>query len=193
VRNASLSNIIVSISENGDEQSFKELYLHFYPGLLSYASSVVKNTQDAEEVIEDVFVKIWESRAVLPTIQNFSHYLYTSVKNGCYNLIEKRKKYISSSEPEGGSFVFQTPESELVSSENLQSILKIFNALPPKCRLIFQLVKEEGLSYNEVAQLLNISVRTVNAQMTIALSRIISALKRKFPEHSSLYLRKKNK
>ncbi|MGC4231779.1 MAG: RNA polymerase sigma-70 factor [Niabella sp.] len=190
-----LSNIIISISENDDEQAFKELFQHFYPGLLSYACSIVKSTEDAEEVVENVFLKIWEARAQLPAIQNFSHYLYTSAKNGCINLLQKNKKFVSNNDEEIEKFTysFQTPESDLINAENLRLILEIVNTLPPKCRLIFRLVKEEKLSYDEVAQLLNISPRTVNAQMTIALSRIVEGLKSALPEFSSFYFRKKIK
>ena len=187
----SLSYFIKSFSESGDQRAFEMLYRHFYPGLLSYANSFVKNESAAEELVEDVFIKLWENRNIVPTINNLSHYLYVAAKHKCINYLKSKKNIPSVEIGDDAAFTFATPESRLVCDENLKVILDAINSLPPQCKLIFRLTKEEGLKYREVAQLLDISPRTVNAQLTLAFSRVVKKLREKLPEFSMYFSQKK--
>lgn len=76
----------------GDEMAFRELFERFFPGLLSFGTSLLKDQLLAEEVVEDVFVKLWERKEAVTSIQNISHYLYKAVRYASINAFEKQKK-----------------------------------------------------------------------------------------------------
>lgn len=170
-----IAQLAIQVAEKNDENAFKMLFQKFYAGLLSFATSVIKDQQMAEEVVEDVFIKLWENRETLPTITNLSYYLYVATKHASLNCIQKRKKdkavSISGFE-EAFQFGFSNPASEMITGENLRVIEGAINNLPPRCRLIFRLIKSEGLSYAQVSSLLNLSIKTIEAQMTIALKKL---------------------
>lgn len=171
-----LTKASVAVAENDDQTAFQELFRHFFPGMLSFATSYMKNKMMAEEVVEDVFVKLWENRKMLPAIRNLNYYLYVATKHAALNALKKDKAqevifHIDELEEEILHFN-RTPEDMMISEQTLKEIEGIINSLPGRCRLIFRLVKEEGLRYREVAELLNISEKTVENQMTIALQKL---------------------
>lgn len=189
-----LETIQNRIAQN-DELAFKELFEHFFAGLLSYCKSLLRDEPLAEETVEDVFVKLWENRQNLPGIQNISFYLYKAVKYASLDALEKHKRNRSVSLEDVGeafSFSFSRSESSLISKENCQKISDAVNQLPPKCRLIFRLVKEEGMKYKEVAQLLALSEKTVENQMNIAFKKLIDTLTVTVPELKHYFLSNKN-
>lgn len=174
---AELIKASLNVAENDDQSSFQLIFRHFFPGLLSFAESYMKNKMLAEEVVEDVFIKLWEGRKMLPAIKNLNYYLYVATKHAAINCLEKnrRNRRFDIEELEEEALHFRrTPEDLMISEETLREIEHAINILPPKCRLIFRLIKEEGLKYREVAELLNVSVKTVENQMTIALQKITS-------------------
>lgn len=182
-----------SIAENSDRLAFDELFCFYFPGLVSFANSIVKDQHLAEEVVEDVFLKLWDNRRTLTSVRNFSHYIYTATKYASINAVKSKKRVYY--EDMGDVFLLNsdTAETKLISSENLKRITEEINKLPPKCRLIFRLIKEDGLRYDEVAQLLSISVKTVESQMTIAIKRLVEALRGLFPEYHTIVKSKRSK
>jgi len=187
-----LQYLLNQIATESSPHAFNELFRYYFPGLLSFACKILKNKQVSEEIVEDVFIKLWENRNVLPTIKNLSHYLYISTKHASFNYLKSKDNVYFEDLGESFTYSIQTPETQMVGDENTKIILEIINSLPPKCRLIFRLIKDEAMTYQEVAQLLNLSVRTINTQMTIALSRIIDGLEHNLPELSVHYSRKKS-
>lgn len=173
-----------SIAENSDRLAFDELFCFYFPGLVSFATTITKEQHVAEEVVEDVFLKLWDNRRTLTSVRNFSHYIYTATKYASINAVKKKVCY----ENIGDEFLLNhdTAETRLISAENLRKITEQINKLPPKCRLIFRLIKEDGLRYEEVAQLLSISVKTVESQMTIAIKRLVESLRTILPEYHSI-------
>ncbi|HZK63354.1 MAG TPA: RNA polymerase sigma-70 factor [Puia sp.] len=163
----------------GNELAFRQLYGYFYMRLFHFARSMVKTKEAAEEIIEDVYIRIWQQKENIRAIQNLKVYLYTAVKNTSLNYLSKKARE-SITEPfdhihiefsEGAD-----PEQLLITSEMYNKIRKAVEALPPRCRMIFKLIREDGLKYKEVSEILNISVNTIDAQMAIAVSRIATAL-----------------
>ncbi|MCC6287647.1 MAG: RNA polymerase sigma-70 factor [Chitinophagaceae bacterium] len=158
-----------------DQQSYNELFLHFYASLQQFAYSYVKSRQLSEEVVSDVFIKIWEKRDILHKISNLKLYLFTSTRNTAINYLKKQKgeQHIPAEDywVELNSVYFD-PEKLMITAEMLTKIQKAIQSLPPRCKMIFKLVKEEELKYREVATLLDLSVKTVENQMTLALKRI---------------------
>ncbi|HLK30832.1 MAG TPA: RNA polymerase sigma-70 factor [Puia sp.] len=162
-----------------DQQAYKELFVSFYGYLSNFAWNFVKSKQISEEVVSDVFIKIWEKRKSLDKIDNLKVYLYVATRNVSLNYLDK-KKNISFTDIEDFSTELKSsysdPEQLLITSDMLLLINKAILQLPPKCRLIFKLIKEDRMKYREVAEVLHISVKTVEAQIAIALKKIGTAV-----------------
>ena len=180
---AYLPELLRQISE-GHQAAFRKLYVLFYKRLFQFAFAIVKTREPAEEIVEDVFVKLWQKNVEARSIRNLRVYLYTATKNTALNYLSKKAKE-SITEPFdhiqiglNGSAV--TPEEILITAEMYKKILTAVEALPPRCKMIFKLVREDGLRYKEIAEILNISVNTIDAQMAIAVKRIATALQSEF-------------
>jgi RNA polymerase sigma-70 factor (family 1) len=174
-----LKSLQLRIAYDNDQHAFAQLYVSSMPFLLQFANSIIKNRELAEEIVSDVFIKIWQKRNELRGIENFKLYLYISTKNTTLNYLSRhfRKDTISLDEMSlnitTGAY---NPEQLLVTSEIAKRIDEEIQKLPNRCKLIFKLVKEDGLKYNDIANLLNISVKTIDNQMAIALKKISSAI-----------------
>lgn len=167
------------IATHQDQHAYNELFLRFYPSLKQFAYSIIKSKQLAEEIVSDVFIKIWEKRAELNTISNLKLYLFTSTRNTALNYLKKQKGLENLSGEEYWvelSSIYFDPEQLLVTSEMIHRINLAIKNLPSRCQMIFKLVKEEGLKYREVAELLHLSPKTVENQMTLALRKIGNAI-----------------
>lgn len=158
-----------------DQQAYKELYTSLYSFLLAFARTIVSSRETAEEIVSDVFIKIWERRKELVKIANLKVYLYVATRNIAFNYLDKQKRTPTNSidniEAEFTSIYFD-PEQLMITAEMLDLIQKAIDQLPPKCKMIFRLAKEDGLKCREVAEILNLSVKTVENQLAIALEKI---------------------
>ena len=168
----------------GDQAAFRQVYTYFYGRLCQFALAIVKTREPSEEIVEDVFVNVWQRRAGLPAIQNLRVYLYTATKNSSLNYLSKKASE-SITEPfdhihVGLSGSDVTPEQILITAEMYRKVQKTVDALPPRCKMIFKLVREDGLKYKEIAEILNISVNTIDAQMAIAIKKIATSLQPEF-------------
>ena len=167
-----------------------------YPGLLAFAHGILKSHEDAEEVVSDLFIHIWQKKNAFPVLDKPKLYLFIATRNSAINILKARKR---TAVPPLESWalsvnsVFFNPEELMFSKEFTAKIMESVNELPPKCRIIFKLIKEDGLRYSDVAQLLDISVKTVEGQMAIALRRLKQSLdfSNQFPEIHSLLVPKK--
>lgn len=158
-----------------DVQAYKQLFLIFQPSLVQFALSIVRSKELSEEIVSDVFIKIWEKRHQLDKVDNLKFYLFTAVKNRAINKLLEQKKNTTISIDDvqiNIRSLYYDPEQKLVSEEMINQIQNVIEQLPPRCRLIFKLVKEDELSYKEVAELLHLSVKTIENQISLALKRI---------------------
>jgi RNA polymerase sigma-70 factor (family 1) len=172
-------NLIGYPVETASEAAFEALYRLYFVRLLRFCYSIVHQKESAEEIVNDVFLKMWEKRDHRPPIANPAFYLYVSVKNRSLNYLRDNAAIhtIEISERCDQYIRFDTnPETIMLDAEGLQRIQAAINQLPPRCRLIFSLIKEGGLKYKDVSRLLEISVKTVEAQLAIALRKISAAL-----------------
>ncbi|HEY9262184.1 RNA polymerase sigma-70 factor [Chitinophaga sp.] len=163
----------------GDLAAFKQMMRVFNPSLKYFACSIVGNEAEAEEVVADVFIKIWQQRTHITPPDNLQYYLFKAIKNTALNYLKsngRRATHYAAWEVAIHHHSAQSPEDILISKEQLDQIRSAIETLPPRCRQIFILVKEEGFTYEQVAVLLDLSKATVNVQMTIALRKIWSAL-----------------
>jgi RNA polymerase sigma-19 factor, ECF subfamily len=173
--NEKIKRLLAAISLHHDQQAYKELFILLHARLKQFAYSILKSGEESEELVSDIFIGIWEKRDHLTNIETPLLYFYTTAKNLAYNRIKslKRQQLIN---PENWFIQFESiyfdPEKLMMTEEMLRKIRKAINELPPRCKLIFKLVKEDGLKYREVAELLELSVKTIEAQMAIALRRL---------------------
>lgn len=167
------------MSNSFDLNNFESLFKQYQPVLLPFAHRYVRSMEDAREIVQDVFVSVWKNRENLRTDGNLKSYLFTATKNKCLNFIQKRKLDTQSLDATPYAEnqlalgqVADNIEAKLEASELMESILKEIATLPTKCREIFLLSREEGLSYKEIAERKQISVKTVENQIGIALKRL---------------------
>lgn len=171
----------------GDQAALKQLYDHFSERLLHFSFAIIHHREQAEEVVADVFIQVWQKRARIASLENFVGYLYTITKNISLNYLRKngKEKYINIDTIYLPYFSIEpTAVDHLISTDLLRCINKAINDLPPRCRLIFKLVKEDGLQYREVAELLHLSLKTIENQMGIALKKVHATINISLPVYS---------
>jgi RNA polymerase sigma-70 factor (ECF subfamily) len=167
------------ISRFDDQLAYKELFTSFYPSLFQFVSGIIKSRQSAEEIVSDLFLKIWEKRKTLEEINNLRVYCFVAARHLSINQLEKQKRYHHADmEDYKGRLVYNAPNPEecMISAEMLRRIHDVVEELPPRCKLSFKLVKEYGFKYREAAEILQVSEKTIENQLSIALKKISTAI-----------------
>lgn len=156
--------------KSGDERAFEIVFKKYYVRLSHFVFQYVENMPDAEELVQESFLNIWEKRQSLDINTSFRSYLYAAVKNRALNLIRntnRRKGHLSVISS------FRNNEADALSELSVNEINdQLFMAvekLPPKCRKIFQMSRIEGLKHKEIAAQMDVKVKTVENQIGIAL------------------------
>ena len=169
-----MSDLLHRIQFADDQLAFKELYEQKFFRLFQFALAFVRSKLIAEEIVNDTFLKLWNKRNKLNAIDNIDVYLYVSVKNASLNFLRRpAHKHISLDEIDIEYLHICTdPGSILVTSELQKMLEKAINSLPPRCKLVFKLIKEDKLTYKQVAAILGVSVKTVDTQLGIALRKL---------------------
>ncbi len=145
---------------------FRQLYLP----LGMYALRIIGDAAYAEDIVEDAFMKAWQAIDEGKHIDNFKNYMYRSVRNGCISFLRTRKETV------GIDAIPEVDEEIVDTSLRDARIWKAIDALPERCREVFLMSTRDGLSKDEIAAELNISVKTVKNQMTKAFTRLREAL-----------------
>jgi RNA polymerase sigma-70 factor (family 1) len=167
------------ISRFDDQLAYKELFTGLYPSLIQFVSGIIKSRQSAEEIVSDLFMKIWEKRKTLEEIHNLRVYCFVSARHLSINQLEKQKRQHHADINDYKSrLVHNAPDPEecMISAEMLRRIQEIVEELPPRCKLSFKLVKEYGFKYKEAAEILQVSEKTIENQLSIALKKISTAV-----------------
>lgn len=157
--------------------TFEKLYEKYYVYLCMIALHIVRNEEDAEEVVSDVFVRLWDSADRLKEIRSVKAYLVKAVRNASLNYIKHNRKYglaesINAKDLNILAWDDDYTLGQFYEKELLEIIDNCIENLPDSCREIFLLSRDKDLKYNEISDRLGISVNTVKAQMKIALSRL---------------------
>jgi RNA polymerase sigma-70 factor, Bacteroides expansion family 1 len=174
-----INQLLENICKNDDQKSFEDLFKLFYQRLLGFCMYYIKHKESAEEIVSDVFMKLWVRRKTLPSIRNLETYLFIAVKNHSLNHLKQFSNYrVAYLEDTCIHELINTnnPERELERRELIFKMDQAVNSLPGQCKIIFNLIKEEGLKYKEVAEILNLSSRTVETQLVRAIKKIDTVL-----------------
>lgn len=165
--------------EDLSQESFADFFDCYYDRLTRFAGTIVKSDLLAEEVVLDVFLKLWESRSTIGTINNIETWLYISVRNNAINVLKKEQRFQFDMLADAHIRLADykpSAENNLIETEMFLSLNKAVQLLPSKCKIIFKLIREDGLNRNEVAEILNISVKTVDNQLAIAVKKVAERL-----------------
>lgn len=172
----SLKEIFVKLSDQPDRLLFDFFFDKYYQKLIWFAVLFVKNHHAAEEVVSDVLLSIFKKREKLAKSDNIEGYIFISVKNQSLKYIRKCKRQVHFENFESEADLLlstnASPEFELIENEFSYVIKKTLDSLPPKRRLVFRMIKEEGLKYQDVANMLNLSIKTVETHMGLALKTL---------------------
>lgn len=182
---------IKAFPEQEKRVRFEDIYLSYFSKMKYFAKEYVISEEDAENIVQDVFVELWENKEMLNMHMNLIAYLFTTIKNKCLNHLRHKlvvQETASKLQEEYAISLRMNLDSLEVFDNNLFSdhdiekiISRALDALPEKCRAIFIMSKIEGKKHNEIAQELNISINTVGSQIGIAYKKLRTELKDYLP------------
>ncbi|MEL5895401.1 RNA polymerase sigma-70 factor [Bacteroides sp. GD17] len=164
--------IILAKIKEGDIKAFEEIFRRYYSPLCWYAAGITGTMESAEEIVEELFYVLWKNRAELQVLQSVKSYLYRSVRNEAVQYCEHqevKERYRASvlAKPEPG--YSSDPHCQMEYKELQALVQQILGKLPLRRRQIFEMHREKGMKYAEIATELSLSVKTVEAEMTKAL------------------------
>ena len=169
---------IIRRIRHGDKAEFESLFRSSYVSLVRYAKSIIKDHDTAEEIVQDLFFRLWQNREKINIESSLNGYLFRAVHNKCLHYIDHLKivgKYAQ--ETAAGESARIDDPVDIIRYKELQEKIKlILERLPGRCSLIFCLNRFEGLKYIEIAEKLSVSVKTVEANMGRALKEFRKAL-----------------
>jgi RNA polymerase sigma-70 factor (ECF subfamily) len=153
-----------------NKKSFEHLFDLYYNPLCNFALSISKDYDKAEDIVQEVFVQIWKKRSSLAIDKNIKNYLFTATKNKAIEWLRREKLFDKYAESQVIQDFNRNDVDELAQKyEMLEKLYSSVRQLPPKCQQVFKLGKINGLTYAEISEELNISVKTVENQMSRAL------------------------
>ncbi len=181
-----IEETLFKLVKRGDESAFEMLFKLYYSDLCNYALTIVKIPEIAEEVVQEMFINIWQKRNSIDIEVSWKAYVYRAVHNRCLNHL-KRSKVLKNPDQEIREEVIYHHQiaiqnldpdilDRLISEELAKTIRNELEQLPEQCRKIFLLSREELLTYPEIAEKLNLSINTVKTQMKRALNKLHEAI-----------------
>lgn len=163
---------------NGNRKAFEKLFLHFYEPLCQFVWRFTQSAHVAEELVQEVFLNTWQTRGTLDPEQNIKSYLYQAVRNKAINHIKHQE--LAEEYNQKIKWLKQKPVTQEHNydeeSEFVQAAQKAIEELPDRARQIYKLSRKDGLTYREIADVLDISPKTVESQMSRALKTLRKSL-----------------
>ena len=176
---------------------FEQIYLSYFSKMKRFAREYVLSDEDAENIVQDVFLDFWEKKELLPLPINILAYLFTSIKNRCIDFLRHKivQKEVENKMQEEYRLTLQMKyyslgelDEGIIEKDDVEQLLsKVIDSLPERCREIFLKSKIEGKKQKEIAEEMNISINTVETQMGIAYKKLRNELKDYFPLFIFLY------
>jgi RNA polymerase sigma-70 factor (ECF subfamily) len=170
-----------------NKKDFEQFYLYYFPKLVRFAGEYVLSVEDAENIVQDVFLALWEHRNSFDELQNSQAYLFRLTKNKCVDylrhkiMIEEKKQSlldVQKKEYEYNLFSIEQLDEGILSNEKMDLLLHdAILSLPDKCKEIFILSRFGNMTHRQIADKLNISTSTVNNQISFAMRQLKEKLK----------------
>lgn len=169
---------LIHLLRQDDEQALSAIYYRYWDKMLSVALHRIDDIEDAKEIVQDIFFKLWERREALQLKYTLSTYLAAAVKYRVINLLDHRgrKRVKEAQLPDFTAGLEPSPEQYLLEQELMGQLEASVNRLPEKCRIVFKMSREQSLTTKQIAAELEISERTVEAHIYKALKNIQSDL-----------------
>jgi RNA polymerase sigma-70 factor (ECF subfamily) len=174
-----VSGLQNKIALHRDMQAYQQLYKILHKPLIRFATSMIDSKEVAEEIFSDLMLKIWHMEEKLAAIENLNVYLFRSIRNASLNYLQKNNRVRlvelndGVNDKAGTGFL----QDEVLRNEFQSHLLHAVEALPPRCKMVYLLIKEEGMTYRQVSDVLGITVNTIEGHMTVALKRITQCLR----------------
>lgn len=179
-KKAYVRELLHRIALNDDKEAFKLFFNLYYTKLLQFALLFVPSRPHAEDIVSDVLIRLLQKRRQLVEIDNFEGYLFLAVKNGALSSLKKVSSRIAyhSIDIERETLLVQevNPERKLLDDELQELIHKAVENLPPRRRMIYKMIKDDGMKYKQVAELLDITPKTVENHLDIAIKQVRHSL-----------------
>lgn len=175
--------LIDSMAKRNCETSYRRLFTILFGPLTRFSLCFLKSRQLAEETASDVMLVLWQRRVELTAVKNVRSYAFITARNLSLNTLKKdsSRKFTSLDDLDVNVHLnIRTPEQLLINDELRKRLEETINTLPEKGKLVFKLIKEDGFSYKEVAEILNISVKTVDAHLVASIKKLMVILKDEF-------------
>ncbi|TDX00308.1 RNA polymerase sigma-70 factor (ECF subfamily) [Dinghuibacter silviterrae] len=169
--------LLISIAA-GDVQAFSAVYYHYQDDLYRFVLRLVKIPALAEDVLQDIFLKIWEARQQLPGVHHFPGYLYTVARNHTLNVLQSVARSTHALNDLVRYFREQRVDDEALSKDYRRFIDHALHAIPARSREIFHKCREQGMTYEEVGREMGISRNAVKKHMMTAIRTLKDAAER---------------
>lgn len=168
-----LDNLFKRVVED-DYSAFEQIFRRTHKTLCGYSSKVVRSRELAEEIVDDVFFGLWKNRKKIQITSSFQAYLNTAIRNRSLDWLRKLKHERSTELQNAGVLICeQSIAHETLVYHELQAQIELaIQELPRQCRTIFLMSRDQDLKYKEIAEILNISIKTVDTQMGRALKHL---------------------
>lgn len=183
--------------KSGDEKVFRQIMDYWYSRLLNFANGYLTNQENSKEVIQDVFLQLWDNRQKLTGNTSLNAYLFTLTRNRCIDLIRRERLMLQFRTDKQDEYNRLTENFNALSDPILDNIFalelqaeidKTVNSLPDQCRKVFLLSRSKGMKNREISEILDLSEKTVESHLTKALRTIRETLERRFPETLNLMI-----
>ena len=177
----------VRIAKYSDEEAAREFFEIFHPKLVRYAAIYTSSVNDANDLVAEVFVKLFRNIKKLGEIRDIQFYLYKAVKNQCISYFKSRRFDTSLDDIEweesGYIYEIRNPESEFLTRELSAEIEDIINGFPPKRKIIYKMVVVDGLKYREAAEILDLSIKTIENHLSLAVKELRQKIRNYLKSH----------
>jgi RNA polymerase sigma-70 factor, ECF subfamily len=177
---------LVQLLKEEDEKAFELIFNRYFDGLCLFSESITKNHEIAEDIVEDIFVRVWANCKINPVEISIKSYLYQSAYNNSIKYISRIRKNtlridtLDYTVSGPGMVELQSPDypiANLITKELEEKASEIIQSLPDQCRKVYLLNRDENLKYHEIAERLQITVGTVKTQMSRAFAKLREELK----------------
>ncbi|WP_430815756.1 RNA polymerase sigma factor [Carboxylicivirga sp. RSCT41] len=185
-------NINLQLIQQGNHLEFARLMDFYSNDLFLFAKGILYDSPVAEETVSDVFIKVWEGRDKLDRVLNLKSYLYSAVRNQAISYLRSQKNKDIVSIEDITTYYFEpvdTPDESELKEEKLQQILRAIDYLPAQTKMVFSLAKVQGLKYKEIAEILDIKVKTVDYHVASAIKKICEAIEKEDKSDSQQILK----